>query len=60
MLTKLMSWKTFHDINFVNIDYRPFDASGWPLRPCGLLGPVRLTPAAPFTHPGHRATDGIR
>jgi len=50
-----VAWKIFHDINFVNIDYRPFDASGWPLRPCGLLGPVRLTPVAPFTHPGHPA-----
>jgi alpha-L-rhamnosidase len=38
-------WKTFHDINFVNIDYKPFDASRWPLTECGLLGPVTLTPA---------------
>jgi hypothetical protein len=37
-----VAWKVFHDINFVNIDYRPFDASGWALRPSGLLGPVRL------------------
>ncbi len=35
-------WRTFRDINFVNIDYKPFDASGWPLRESGLLGPVRL------------------
>ena len=39
-------WKVFHDINFVSIDYKPFDASGWPLRPSGLLGPVRLQPLA--------------
>lgn len=37
-------WRNFHDINFVNIDYRPFDASNWPLTPAGLLGAVRLTP----------------
>jgi hypothetical protein len=37
-------WKIMHEINFVNINYRPFDASGWPLTPSGLLGPVMLTP----------------
>ena len=37
-------WKNFHEINFVNIFYRPFDASNWPLQPSGLLGPVTLTP----------------
>ena len=44
-----VAWKTFHDINFVGIDYKPFDASNWPLRDSGLLGPVTLTPvkAAP-------------
>jgi alpha-L-rhamnosidase len=36
-------WKTFHDINIVDLDYKPFDASHWPLTPCGLLGPVTLT-----------------
>ena len=39
-------WKYFNDINFVNIDYRPFDASNWPLTDSGLLGPVTLTPVA--------------
>jgi hypothetical protein len=39
-------WKTFHDINFVGIDYKSFDASGWPVRPSGLLGPVRIQPLA--------------
>jgi hypothetical protein len=34
-------WKRFHEINFVNRDYQPFDASRWPVRPAGLLGPVR-------------------
>lgn len=37
-------WKIMREINFVNINYRPFDASGWPLTPSGLLGPVTLTP----------------
>ncbi|HET6568842.1 MAG TPA: glycosyl hydrolase, partial [Rhodothermales bacterium] len=37
-------WKIFYDINFVNLQYQPFDASDWPLRPSGLLGPVTLTP----------------
>ena len=39
-------WKVFADINFVGIDYKPFDAASWPLRPSGLLGPVRLEPLA--------------
>ena len=37
-------WKRFHDINVVNVDYKPFDASSWPLTDSGLLGPVTLTP----------------
>jgi hypothetical protein len=37
-----VEWKKFYDINFVNIDYEPFDASGWEIRPAGLLGPVEL------------------
>ncbi|MFO1487562.1 MAG: glycosyl hydrolase [Verrucomicrobiota bacterium] len=39
-----VAWKTFRDINFVNLNYKPFDASDWPLTDCGLLGPVTLTP----------------
>lgn len=39
-----VDWKKFHDINIVNIDYKEFDASVWPVRPAGLLGPVRLVP----------------
>jgi hypothetical protein len=38
-----VKWKNFHDINFVNLNYRPFDASAWPLTDSGLLGPVTLT-----------------
>ncbi len=42
-------WKNFYEINFVNISYQPFDASGWPLQPSGLLGPVQLVPLIAFT-----------
>lgn len=45
-----IQWRTFHDINFVNINYKPFDASEWPLAESGLLGPVTLQAA--------RALDG--
>ena len=37
-------WKKFHDINFVDHNYREFDASGWDVTPSGLAGPVRLIP----------------
>jgi hypothetical protein len=39
-----VNWKIFHDINFVDHNYKKFDASEWPLTPSGLLGPVTLTP----------------
>jgi len=39
-----VEWKRFHNINFVNIRYKEFDASEWPVRDSGLLGPVRLAP----------------
>ena len=39
-----VQWRIFNDINFVGIDYRPFDASRWPVRPSGLSGPVALQP----------------
>jgi hypothetical protein len=44
-----VDWKIMREINFVNINYKPFDASAWPLTASGLLGPVTLTPlrAAP-------------
>ena len=41
-----VQWKTFNDINIVDINYKPFDASNWPLTDCGLLGPVTLTPVS--------------
>jgi hypothetical protein len=44
-----VTWRIFKEINFVNIDYKPFDASQWPVRDCGLLGPVRLIPTRHHT-----------
>jgi hypothetical protein len=38
-----VAWKVFKDINYVNFAYKPFDASAWPVRLSGLLGPVTLT-----------------
>ena len=35
-------WRIFHDINLVNIHYKAFDASDWPVLDSGLLGPVKL------------------
>jgi hypothetical protein len=35
-------WKQYHDTQFVNISYKPFDASSWPLKEYGLLGPVTI------------------
>ena len=42
-------WKTFRDINIVDLNYKPFDASNWPLTDCGLLGPVTLTAVTPIS-----------
>ena len=47
-----VSWKIFHDINYVGLDYKPFDASKWPVRPSGLIGPVTLQA---LTHTAVRA-----
>jgi hypothetical protein len=41
---KKIIWRKFHEINFVDLNYRPFDASGWEPQPSGLLGPVSLLP----------------
>lgn len=35
-------WKKFYDINMVDIEYKPFDASGWRAVPSGLLGPITI------------------
>ena len=39
-----VQWKIFNEINFVDQNYKKFDASKWSLTPSGLLGPVTLTP----------------
>ncbi len=39
---KGLGWRKFHEINFVNINYQPFDASQWKILPSGLAGPVGL------------------
>lgn len=39
-----VKWQSFHDINFVNQEYKPFNAASWPVAEAGLLGPVTLTP----------------
>jgi len=44
-----VKWQNFHDINFVNQDYRPFNAANWPLADAGLIGPVTLTPVKAVT-----------
>jgi len=40
---KGVQWRNYHEINFVNINYKPFDASGWKPMPSGLIGPVTIT-----------------
>jgi len=39
-----IAWKSFHEINFVDIGYKPFDASKWKSAPSGLSGRVWLSP----------------
>jgi hypothetical protein len=39
-----VNWKYFYDANVLSRNYRPLDASNWPLFDSGLLGPVTLTP----------------
>ncbi len=36
-------WKNFEDINIVDIQYKPFDASKWIPETSGLLGPVTIS-----------------
>jgi hypothetical protein len=36
-------WRNYHEINFVNINYKPFDASNWKVQPSGLGGKVSIT-----------------
>lgn len=39
---KKVNWKKFYDINIVDIQYKPFDASSWKPVDSGLLGPITL------------------
>ncbi|WP_158855871.1 glycosyl hydrolase [Lunatibacter salilacus] len=39
---KGLVWRNYHEINFVNIDYKPFDASNWEIMPSGLAGPTSI------------------
>lgn len=39
---KGVAWRNYHEINFVNIDYKPFDAAGWEIMPSGLTGPISI------------------
>lgn len=39
-----IQWRNYHEINFVNINYKPFDASGWKVQPSGLGGEIQLIP----------------
>jgi len=41
---KKIEWRKYHEINFVNINYKDFDASKWSVMPSGLIGPVVITP----------------
>jgi hypothetical protein len=35
-----VNWKNFYEINFVDIRYKPFDASLWPVEPAGFAGKI--------------------
>lgn len=37
-----IEWRKFHEINFVNINYKPFDASDWPVMTSGINGKVSI------------------
>jgi hypothetical protein len=39
-----VEWRKFNEINFVDLNYKPFDASDWEPMASGLLGPVTITP----------------
>lgn len=44
-------WKVFKDINYVDIQYKPFDASSWAAMDSGIMGPVALIPVSTKKHP---------
>ena len=37
-----ITWRNYHEINFVNINYKGFDAAEWPVQVSGLEGDVRV------------------
>lgn len=37
-----IEWKKFENINIVNLDYRPLDASNWDVLPSGISGKAEL------------------
>ena len=37
-----VDWKHFYNINYPNIQYKPFDASDWKLKKSGIIGKVKL------------------
>ncbi|MGN7986294.1 glycosyl hydrolase [Pedobacter sp. 22226] len=41
---KKIQWRNYHEINFVNINYKDFDASSWNVMSSGLIGPVTIMP----------------
>lgn len=41
---KGIQWRKYHEINFVNVNYKEFDASKWGVMPSGLEGEVTITP----------------
>jgi hypothetical protein len=41
-----ITWRKYHEINFVDINYQNFDASKWKVQPSGLEGPVTITPVS--------------
>lgn len=43
MDVKKIQWRNYHEINFVNINYKDFDAANWAVMPSGLIGPVTIT-----------------
>ena len=39
-----IEWRKYHEINFVNIDYKKFDASTWKTQVSGLDGKINVIP----------------
>ena len=38
-----IEWRKYHEINFVNVAYKNFDAANWEVQTSGLTGPVTIT-----------------